>query len=348
MLFVGVDLHKKSITVRGVNQNRQVLERRHLLCVEESKIVDTFQTFREVHGQVRLVVEATASYEWFLRLVEPLVDGVVLAHPKKLRIIAESTRKSDKLDAQLLAEFLALDMIPKAYRPTPRQREHRALVRHRHKLQKRITALKNSLRRLLSHYNADIKNLFTKAGREYLKTRELSRADRFAVDQFLGQLDLLQSQRQEADLELVKFAKEGSPREAEDRTLLKSIPGVGVVTAHVVQSELGDIERFQNAKKVVAYAGLAPGQRESAGKRKDLHIEKCGSRLLRATLVEASWQIVRRSAKWRTVYERLWQRTGQKKKAIVAIARRLLTVMHAVLKRRQTFHPGLDLIGKPI
>ena len=168
MLFVGVDLHKKSITVCGVNPNRQVLERRHLLCVEESKIVDTFHTFREVHGQVRLVVEATAGYEWFLPLVEPFVDGVVLAHPKKLRIIAESTRKSDKLDARLLAEFLALDMIPQAYRPTPRQREHRALVRHRQKLQKQITAVKNSLRRLLSHSNADIKNLFTKAGREYL------------------------------------------------------------------------------------------------------------------------------------------------------------------------------------
>lgn len=346
MLYVGVDLHKQSITVCGVNQNRQVLERRHLLCVEEPKIVSVFQTFREVHDQVRLVVEATASYEWFLKLVEPLVDGVELAHPQKLRIIAESTRKSDKLDAKLLAEFLALDMIPKAYRPTPRQREHRALVRHRQKLQKQITAVKNSLRRLLSHSNADIKNLFTKAGQEYLKTRELSRADRFACDQFLLQLDLFQSQKREVDLELAKFAKEGSAREAEDRELLKSIPGVGTVTAHVVQSELGGIERFSNAKKVVAYAGLAPGQRESAGKRKDLHIEKTGSRLLRATLVEASWQLVRRSAKWRAVYDRLCQRTGQKKKAIVAIARRLLTVMHAVLKRRQMFHPGLDLIGK--
>jgi transposase len=302
--------------------------------------------FRDVHGPVRVVVEATASYEWFLKLVEPFVDAVVLAHPKKLRIIAESTRKSDKLDAKLLAEFLALDMIPQAHRPTPRQREHRALVRHRHKVQKQITAVKNSLRRLLSHYNADVQNLFTKAGREYLKTRDLSRADRFACDQFLVQLDLLQSQKQQVDLELAQFAKEGSVREAEDRELLRSIPGVGTVTAHVVQSELGNMERFKNAKKVVAYAGLAPGQRESAGKRKDLHIEKTGSRLLRATLVEASWQLVRRSAKWRDTYNRLWQRTGQKKKAIVAIARRLLTVMHAVLKRRQTFHPGLDLIGK--
>jgi transposase len=343
MLYVGVDLHKKSITVCGVNRERQVLETRRLLCCEEHRIVETFQTFRETHQAVQVVVEATASYEWFLKLIEPVVDRVVLAHPKKLRVIAESTRKSDKLDAKILAEFLALDMIPEAYRPTPRQREHRALVRHRQRIRKQITATKNSIRRLLSHYNADIENLFTRKGRAYLETRDMSRADRFAMNQSLVQLDQFNKQLLEADRELAAFAKEGSEREAENREILKSIGGVGVVTTDVVVSELGDMQRFSNAKKVVAYAGLAPGQRESAGKRKDLHIEKCGSRLLRATLVEAAWQLVRRSPKYHSIFNRLWERTGQKKKAIVAIARRLLTLMYSLLKSRQRFRNGLDL-----
>jgi hypothetical protein len=60
------------------------------------------------------VIEATASYEWLWQLLEPLAQRLVLAHPKKLRIIAESTRQSDKLDAKVLAEFLALGMIPEA------------------------------------------------------------------------------------------------------------------------------------------------------------------------------------------------------------------------------------------
>ena len=75
-----------------------------------------------------------------VKLLGPLADRVVLAHPRKLRIIAESTRKSDKLDAQVLAEFLALDMIPEAYRPGPRQQEHRSLVRQRPYLRGRLTA----------------------------------------------------------------------------------------------------------------------------------------------------------------------------------------------------------------
>ncbi len=73
MLYVGVDLHKKSISVCGMNRDRQVLETRRLLCLEEHRIVETFRTFREVYGGVELVVEATASYEWFLALVEPVV-----------------------------------------------------------------------------------------------------------------------------------------------------------------------------------------------------------------------------------------------------------------------------------
>ena len=110
--------------------------------------------FFEGLGTFQAVVEATASYEWLWQLLEPVADRLVLAHPKKLRVIAESTRKSDQLDAQVLAEFLAMDMIPEAYRPTPRQRQHRAWsgtgVSHG-----RITALKNKIRRIFSDYNAD-------------------------------------------------------------------------------------------------------------------------------------------------------------------------------------------------
>jgi transposase len=95
-----------------------------------------------------------------------LADRVILAHPKKLRVIAEGTRKSDKLDAKVLAEFLALDRTPEAYRPTPRQRQHRALVRQRLYLPRRLTSVKNKTRRILTNYNADRTYLFTAAEME--------------------------------------------------------------------------------------------------------------------------------------------------------------------------------------
>jgi transposase len=124
MNFIGVDLHKKSITVCVMDQNRKVLARRTINCKETDEIVTFFRKFQPF----KVVVEATASYPWFVELAEPLADEVILANPKKLRVIAESTKKTDRLDAHILTEFLVLDMIPRAYQPTPRQREHRTLM----------------------------------------------------------------------------------------------------------------------------------------------------------------------------------------------------------------------------
>ena len=115
MKYVGIDLHKKTISLCVVNQDRQKLEYKRLHCAMPELIVAYFRGL----GPFQAVIEATASYEWLVRLLEPLAVRVVLAHPKKLRVIAESTRKSDKVDARLLADFLAMDMIPQAYRPTP-------------------------------------------------------------------------------------------------------------------------------------------------------------------------------------------------------------------------------------
>jgi transposase len=332
MFFVGIDLHKKTISLCVVNQERQVLERKVLHCSQPEKI----RAFFAQVGPFQAVVEATASYEWLWQLLEPLAQRLVLAHPKKLRIIAESTRKSDRLDAQVLAEFLALDMIPQAYRPTPRQRQHRVLVRQRCYVQRRITSVKNKLRRLLSDYNADRKDLFSSEGLAYLAEVKVSAADRFVLDQLRGLWEFLEEQLTASDKELRTFARKAPAREAEARAVLESIPGVGVVTVDVVVSELGEVARFRSEKKVAAYAGLAPGQRESAGRSQELGISKQGSRLLRWALVEAAWRLVQKSQRWETVYERLHKRRG-KKKAIVAVARRLLGVMVALLRSGQAY-----------
>ncbi|MCA9232345.1 MAG: transposase, partial [Planctomycetales bacterium] len=154
MHFVGVDLHKRTISICVIVQEdgkRLVRGRRSFRCAEPESIRDYFSQLRPY----QVAVEATASYEWFVRLVEPTADRVVLAHPSKLRVIAESTRKSDKLDAQVLAEFLALDMIPEAWRPTPRVQEHRALVRQRNYVRKRMASVKTKIRNVIANYNAD-------------------------------------------------------------------------------------------------------------------------------------------------------------------------------------------------
>ena len=327
MNFVGIDLHKKTISVCVVDQNREVLDRERFSCSAGKGI----QEFFEPLDPFQAVIEATAGYEWLFRLLEPLAEEVVLAHPQKLRIIAESTRKSDKLDAQVLAEFLALDMIPEAYRPTPRERAHRRLVRQRVHLQKRIKAVRCKIRAILTDYNADRKDLFTIDGLKYLGQAKVSEQDRFIVDQLTSEWQFYVDQCGVLEKRLREFAKSAKAKEAEARAVLDSIPGVGPVTAEVVISELGLLTRFRSQKRVCAYAGLVPGQRESAGHRRDLGITKQGSPLLRWALTEAAWRLVRRSRYWQTVFEALAKRRGRKR-AIIAVARRLLCVMVSMLQ----------------
>jgi transposase len=136
MKDVGVDLHKQTITIAVVDAARRGVVRRRFSNRQIEEIVQFLRSL----GEFEITVEATTGYEWFVLLVEPLARRVVLAHPGKLRVIAESTRKSDRVDARVLAEMLAKDEIPPAYRPTPRQRAHRRLVRYRAYLQRRITA----------------------------------------------------------------------------------------------------------------------------------------------------------------------------------------------------------------
>jgi len=331
MRFIGVDLHKKTISlcvVVVVAGKRQVLIRKRFRCCDTAKIREFF----EEQGTFQVVVEATANYEWFLLLIDDLADRCVLAHPKKLRVIAECKHKSDKIDAQILGEFLAMDMIPEAYRPSPRIRQYRVLVRHRCWIQGRITSLKCKLRDKASHYNADIAELFTLKGQQHLADIAMSHADRFQTSEMLTLLRLCQGQLEEVDVELREFGRTAPGAEREARAVLSTIPEVGAVTIDIVLSELGDWRRFRNAKQVVAFAGLDPGFRESAGKGKQLSITKEGSRLLRWVLIQTAWRLVGKYARWRHIFGTLEKNTASTKKAIVGVARRLLCVMFAMLR----------------
>jgi transposase len=131
------------------------------------------------------------------------------------------------------------------------------------------------------------------------------------------------------------FAAKAPKREAEARRILKTAPGMGMVTAEVVLSELGDVSRFRNAKTVRAYAGLVPVVRQSGGKKcKDLQITKEGSGLLRWALAESAWRSVKTSSKWSAVFARIRKRSGATR-ATVAVARKLLCVLRVAQPTRQ-------------
>jgi transposase len=201
-----------------------------------------------------------------------------------------------------------------------------------------MTSVRCKIRRILSDYNKDRKDLFSsQCGKAYLKQLTLSDADRFLIKQLWAEYEEHQVRLLVLTKKIKAFVAKAPKREAEARQIIKTAPGVGMVTAEVIISELGDVSRFPNAKGVCAYAGLVPTVRQTGGKKsKDLQITKQGSRLLRWALVESAWRLVKTSSKWSAVFFRLKKRSGNKR-AIVAVARKLLCVLYAMLKTSTSY-----------
>ena len=165
-----------------------------------------------------------------------------------------------------------------------------------------MTGASNKIRRIASVYNADRPDLFTRGGLARLKKLEVSCADRFVLEQLLATRRHFAAQLSALDNQLRAFARSAPAQESEARAVLRTIPGVGEVTVDVVVSE--------------------------------------GSRLLRWILVEAAWQLVYRTRRWRAIFEAFSRRMG-KKKAIVAVARRLLCMMTAMWRAGRAYQPAL-------
>lgn len=191
-------------------------------------------------GDFSVTVEATIGYDWFAGLAARYAKQVQIAHAGKLRIIAESTKKTDKVDAKILAEFLARDMIPLAWRPTDRIRQYRSLVRRRRRLSSRVTSISNTVRGLLTRYNADRKDAFTKLGEAAVKKLKLLTEEAWIIDDLYDDLAEAKKRLAKYDKRLEEFALSASEKEQEARAVLATFPQFGPVTMDVILAELGD------------------------------------------------------------------------------------------------------------
>jgi transposase len=337
MKYVGIDLHKKTIVLCVMNKERQVVQRQKFFCAETDRISEYFRGL----GEFSFAVEATGTYEWLANLLSPLAQSWVLVNPSRFEMIAKSAQKTDRHDAHNLAEFLVLGMLPRAYYPPARVREHRLLVRYRVQCRRRVSHLICRIRQVAARCNADRKDLLDSEVMEAFQQRaDLSEADRFVLKRLLIEHRHALEYLEEAAAELSRFAKQASPAEKREREILQSAPGVGPIVTDVVLAELGEVSRFPSIKDVSAYAGLVPKLDESGDKAKQLKITKAGSRLLRWGMVQAAWQAVRTSDRWRGVFESIKRRRGAKR-AIIAVARRLLGVLVSMLKQGKEYRWSL-------
>lgn len=217
--------------------------------------------------------------------------------------------------------------------PPQEVRELRALVAHRARLVKQHTQARNRLHSVLHRHNLlpPGKEPFSSVHRSWWEALELSVTEQLRVRQDLAILDGLEPLIIEVESELARLSTT-EPWESQAPFLLQ-LPGIGVLSAMVLLSAIGDISRFESAKKLVGYAGLGASVHDSGQTHHTGKITKQGRREIRSAMVEAAWTAVRTHPRWKALFERLEKRLGSGK-AIVAIARRLLVMVWHVLTER--------------
>jgi len=259
-------------------------------------------------------------------------------HARKLRIIAESLSKCDKLDAAVLSELARSNLkLPVCYLPDDQVFALREHLRARADLVTMRTMLKNRLHALLHRRGllAPVKmDLFSKAGRAWLEALPLDEAGRSILNRQLTTIDQLEEVIEQSTAALKTLAR--SQRWCKHEALLRTMPGVGLITALTILAELGELARFKSRAAVSNYAGLVPVVRDSNSKHFGGGITHRGPAALRGALVEAAWVSVGRVPQYAAIFDRISNRKG-KQVAIVAVARRMLEDAWTMLKREQVF-----------
>ncbi len=324
--YIAIDIHKHYLMLGGIDAHKRlVLTPRR---VELSRWPAWAQA--NLSRSDAVVLEATTNAWAIYDLVSALVGRTVVAHPAKVKLIADARVKTDRLDVLTLAQLLRADLLPEVWVPPTHVRDLRALLSHRRRLVSLQTTAKNRLQSVLHRLNlsAPEGELFAHKQRTWWKELELSATERLRVDHDIATLDHIGPQIAAVDAELRRLST--STDWAEQVPYLIQLPGIALLSAMTILGAIGDITRFEAAKKLVGYAGLGAGVHASGKTHRDKGITKQGRRDLRYVMIEAARAAVQSHPYWKGEFAQLAKRIGEPK-AIVAIARKLLVVVWHVL-----------------
>ncbi|HXG74109.1 MAG TPA: IS110 family transposase [Candidatus Nitrosotenuis sp.] len=324
MINIGIDVHKRKCVATLKGATKQILEQTSFDNTTE-QITKFANDVQQRYDSIRAVCESTANY--WIRLHDTLEEhgiDTILVHPAKTRIIAQAKLKNDKLDSEVLADLLRSDMIYESFVPEKHYRELRNLVRTRLGLVRTCTTYKNKIHAILAKYEHNPScNIFSKKGIIRLRGIDLSEIDRMTMNSYIDGMELLQKQIDTFESQIAAISKD------DQRTrLLMTIPGINYVTALTVISEIVDISRFATPEKLVAYAGLAPSQRNSGDTKRAGKITKQGSSWLRYAMVEAANIAKQHDERIGKFYSRIASRRGPQKARVAAAKEMLVIIWH--------------------
>ena len=332
-VYVGIDVHKNYCQAAPMNDHGHLL---HELRFDNNSegASSLFNLAKSVDPQIKAVLEPSANF--WIRIYDKLEEEgveVKLSNPLRTKAIAEARIKTDRIDAKTLAYLLRGDLVAESYVPTRKNRERRALIRHRASLMQIRVEIKNRIHALLDKHELSYTytDLFGKQGMEWLRNLQLPTPDHQILQSNLQVMETLTAEVRNADIQIAKDATT-----EEKAKLLMTMPGVDYYAAMVLLSEIGDVHRFSSDEKLVSWVGLAPQVHQSGKSQWTGHITRKGSKRARWILGQCAQTARQHDPRMREFYERIERKHGHQK-AIVAVARKMLAIMYVMLIRNEPY-----------
>jgi len=322
-IWVGVDVHKNSYAVAVRDQEGRAVQ--FTMAADNDAFVRKIASYGQPVAQV--AYEAGPCGYSLYRTCEAAGIKALVAAPSRIPRPVTRRSKTDRLDCRKLADYAARDMLVPVSVPTEEEEMLRSLQRRRHDLTDRIRSTKQQIKSLLLEYHIEEPHglsQWSKASVEALRRLVLGFALRDTLDSHLRELTYLAEERLRVGQSIAKAIPQAV---SERMKILQSVPGVGEVLATTFACEIFRPERFADGERLSSYVGLAPVVSQSGESATTGSLVRTGQQRLRSLLVECAWIHKGRDSGAELLYRRILSRTGHAQKSIVAVARRLLTLL---------------------
>lgn len=337
--YIGLDIHKKYLVAIGVNsEGEQIYGPRKVTNKQLQAWIEMTVT-----PQDAVVMEMTTNTWHMVDALTPAAGQVTVVHPPEVHLITRAQVMTDKKAALILAKLHAAGLLSAVWIPTPEVRALRTLISQRFKMIQLLTQAKCRLQTVLHRHHLGeppCSDPFTEKQRPWWESLQVEPIEQFRIAGDLDTIAFAETQIGRIEEALAKYA-------AEDERIpyLVQLPGFGLINSLTVLAAVGDIARFPTAQQLVGYAGLGTKVHDSGESSWSGSITRNGRRDLRRALVEAAQAAVRTHDHWGAIYKRLSKRM-HKKKALIAVARKLLvTIWHVLTKREVDRHGDEEQIA---
>jgi transposase len=326
--YIGVDLHKNNFVVCYLGKDgKQKLQSFKIDC-------GGIESFKKTLGKGdEVAVEASGNTAYFAREIEGKVKAVRIINPAQFKIISRSVKKTDEQDAVTIARYLSKELIPEVRMRSKEESQVGSLIGTRDKFVKLRSALKNKLHNIL---NAN--GIVTK--REIFGTNKgLDKVLETKIDPaYMFEIRIIVDQIRNFNKVIEEIGKELTDRgeKINGHKNLTSITGIGNISATILLNAIGDVNYFENDKKLSAYFGIVPRVAISNTTQHYGKITKMGNKIARTALVQSTLIAIRYNEYLKSFYTKLKAKKGSGK-AIIATARKLLTIIYRTLKNNWVF-----------